>query len=193
MTTTPVLPWDQRVQALHPKSDPVFWPDELRVKYMAIEISELRAAIAAAQAVTVPASSQTPPITDWPPVLQQTLAFVERVTHWQEGRPNKNDALIALRAAIAQPEQLAAVSAVEPTIKQSLTVAEQSTELDAGMAAQHYCRGLWGAARGHSDWRKVHDHFSNGYKQGRHDELQAQGPDSSIWDKYAPVQHEEKK
>lgn len=76
---------------------------------------------------------------------------------------------------------------VQPTIKQSLTVAEQSAELDAGMAAQHYCRGLWGAARGHSDWRKVHEHFASGYKQGRYDELQAQGP--SPWPDDAPEVH----
>ena len=75
----------------------------------------------------------------------------------------------ALKAALAAPQP-------EPTIKESFTVAEQSRELDAGMAAQHYCRGLWGAARGHSDWRKVHEHFSNGYKQGVYDNEMAQGP-----------------
>ena len=34
-------------------------------------------------------------------VLQQALAFVERVTHWQEGSPDKHDTLVSLRAAIA--------------------------------------------------------------------------------------------
>lgn len=80
--------------------------------------------------------------------------------------------------------------ATPPAIKDSLTVAELSAELDAGMAAQNYCRGLWGAARGHSDWRKVHDSFVAGYDQGRYDELQAQGPEKSVWDKYAPLQNE---
>ena len=38
-------------------------------------------------------------------LLQQTLNFVERVTHWKEGGPDCHDTLVALRAAIAQPLQ----------------------------------------------------------------------------------------
>lgn len=41
--------WSDRVQRAHPKSEPEFWPDALRVKYMADEISDLRAAIDAAR------------------------------------------------------------------------------------------------------------------------------------------------
>lgn len=61
-------------------------------------------------------------------------------------------AIDALRAALDAP-----------SIKRTLTAQEQSIELDAGMAAQNYCRKLWGAARGHSDWRKFHDAFVAGY------------------------------
>ena len=41
--------WSDRIQRVHPKSEPEFWPDALRVKYMADEISDLRAAIDAAR------------------------------------------------------------------------------------------------------------------------------------------------
>lgn len=34
--------------------------------------------------------------------------------------------------------------------------------LDAAMWAMDYCRSLWGAARGHPEWRKVHDAFVAG-------------------------------
>lgn len=92
--------------------------------------------------------------------------------------PAHIDGLQAVRyvPAISQP----ASQTVEPTINKSFTVAEQSTELDAGMAAQDYCRKLWGAARGHSDWRKVREHFASGYKQGRHDEMQASQPETCL-------------
>ena len=43
--------WSDRVQRAHPKSEPEFWPDALRVKYMADEIRDLRAARAPAQGV----------------------------------------------------------------------------------------------------------------------------------------------
>ena len=43
--------WSDRVQRAHPKSEPEFWPDALRVKYMADEISDLRAARAPADSV----------------------------------------------------------------------------------------------------------------------------------------------
>lgn len=39
----PVEKWADRVQRAHPKSEPEFWPDELRMKYMAEEIRDLRA------------------------------------------------------------------------------------------------------------------------------------------------------
>ena len=43
--------WSDRIQRVHPKSEPEFWPDALRVKYMADEISDLRAARAPADSV----------------------------------------------------------------------------------------------------------------------------------------------
>ena len=43
--------WSDRVQRAHPKSEPEFWPDALRVKYMADEISDLRAARDSADSV----------------------------------------------------------------------------------------------------------------------------------------------
>ena len=39
-----IVKWSDRIQRAHPKSEPEFWPDALRVKYMADEISDLRAA-----------------------------------------------------------------------------------------------------------------------------------------------------
>ncbi len=39
-----IMKWSDRIQRAHPKSEPEFWPDALRVKYMADEISDLRAA-----------------------------------------------------------------------------------------------------------------------------------------------------
>ena len=50
-----IVKWSDRVQRAHPKSEPEFWPDALRVKYMADEISDLRAALAQADSVTAPA------------------------------------------------------------------------------------------------------------------------------------------
>ena len=44
-----IVKWSDRIQRAHPKSEPEFWPDALRVKYMADEISDLRAAIDAAR------------------------------------------------------------------------------------------------------------------------------------------------
>ena len=46
-----IVKWSDRVQRAHPKSEPEFWPDALRVKYMADEISDLRAALATADSV----------------------------------------------------------------------------------------------------------------------------------------------
>ena len=43
-STQPVEKWSDRVQRAHPKSEPEFWPDELRLKYMAEEIADLRTA-----------------------------------------------------------------------------------------------------------------------------------------------------
>ncbi len=43
--------WSDRIQRVHPKSEPEFWPDALRVKYMADEISDSRAARAPADSV----------------------------------------------------------------------------------------------------------------------------------------------
>ena len=65
-----------------------------------------------------------------------------------------------LSAAPAAPEQQ------EPFVNERKTfeASEFSLELDAGFAAQEYCRYLWGAARGHIDWRKFHDAFVAGYK-----------------------------
>jgi hypothetical protein len=34
--------------------------------------------------------------------------------------------------------------------------------LDAAMWAMDYCRSLWGASRGHPEWRKFHDAFVAG-------------------------------
>lgn len=39
-----IVKWSDRIQRAHPRSEPEFWPDALRVKYMADEISDLRAA-----------------------------------------------------------------------------------------------------------------------------------------------------
>lgn len=36
-------PWHHRILKAHPKSEPEFWPDELRLKYMADELEEYRA------------------------------------------------------------------------------------------------------------------------------------------------------
>lgn len=44
-----IMKWSDRIQRAHPKSEPEFWPDALRVKYMADEISDFRAAIYAAR------------------------------------------------------------------------------------------------------------------------------------------------
>jgi len=38
-------------------------------------------------------------------LLEQELEFLNRVTHWQEGRPDLHDRKVALRKALEQPEQ----------------------------------------------------------------------------------------
>lgn len=43
--------WQQRVLEAHPRSDPEHWPDELKAKYMQLEIAELRASIEAKRSV----------------------------------------------------------------------------------------------------------------------------------------------
>jgi len=48
--------------------------------------------------------------------------------------------------------------------KKNFDVDEFNLELNAGFAAQNYCGSLWGAARGHSNWRKIHEAFVAGYK-----------------------------
>ena len=59
----------------------------------------------------------------------------------------------------------AAQQAIEAAVPQkTFTTAEYQLELDGGFAAQEYCRSLWGAARGHGDWRKFHDAFLAGFK-----------------------------
>lgn len=37
--------------------------------------------------------------------VQQALSFVEKVTHWEEGKPDRHDTLVSLRAVIAQAVQ----------------------------------------------------------------------------------------
>jgi hypothetical protein len=38
--------WHHRILKTHPESEPAFWPDDLRLKYMAEELEEYRAAAA---------------------------------------------------------------------------------------------------------------------------------------------------
>lgn len=56
------------------------------------------------------------------------------------------------------------MSDVKPVAKNTFTIEEMQVELDAAHFAQEHCRSLWGASRGHSDWRKTHDGFIAGYK-----------------------------
>ena len=58
----------------------------------------------------------------------------------------------------------AIMSDAKPGAKNTFTIEEIQVELDAAHFAQEHCRSLWGAARGHSDWRKTHDGFIAGYK-----------------------------
>jgi hypothetical protein len=69
----------------------------------------------------------------------------------------------ARNAVIEALSGVQALSAAPVAFKGGISTAEQSLELDAGFAAQNYCRAKWGAARGHSDWRSYHDAFVAGY------------------------------
>jgi hypothetical protein len=62
---------------------------------------------------------------------------------------------------------LAAQPAPQQEPQKTFSADEYNTEKDAGFAAQEYCRSLWGAARGHGDWRKFHDAFVAGYKKAQ--------------------------
>lgn len=93
-----------------------------------------------------------------------------RVAHcadWYDGHPDTTDGKAYQTRTLytsAQPADQPAPAVVGPVqFKGGMTATDQSRELDAGFAAQDYCRSKWGAARGHSEWRRYHDAFVAGY------------------------------
>ena len=89
-----------------------------------------------------------------------------RITELESQLAQRFDAAdMATASAQGFRDGVASVSAgSEPVaFKGGMTTAEQSIELDAGFAAQNYCRAKWGAARGHFEWRRYHDAFVAGY------------------------------
>ena len=95
-------PWHHRILKVHPKSEPEFWPDELRIKYMADEISELRAAVTL---------QFTPPVVQAEPVLYQErsdlrgpYSSVQGWTDWRECSKAQHDMINSDRAFYAKAE-----------------------------------------------------------------------------------------
>ena len=127
----PFMKWQDSIKGAHPKSEPEFWPDELKLYYMEVEVNALRAKIASGQEPV-----KVEQIADLVRTHLTSIYACTRVWEaWQVGTMTEDDFVPASEIGTADEiaAAIVAILSTRPAPAQHSTDASRTARIDTMM------------------------------------------------------------